>query len=735
MARALPVGQFISEVHTMNYLRFWMEDWILTHKRPGQVHVDESDALIGAAVRVFAEAKCIYFLLLIIGCYSIYYHINYSCNVFFPATVAYLDDCYRWLRGGKQNVSCFIRIDVAHFVAKIHRNKLLKVLNPIKRNLIKGIFGYLIKCSSIVIFEATIRRLFYLLNCEFTDSSAQKCRGELEKLIATHECTDEVITQDETVDSTDDETDAKAHKETVAYKWIANIYNDCAKEHSTPKKKHAIENIFFNHPHEDDALCKFLFFTLCRFPLWSNIMCESFGCPIETASSACVESHFRIEKSLLHKYARVDKFVENRILHLRGQFKLAIGEHIARKRHSKRPKSVMSEIICDTHIDYRPISSMSCFESGNTYDGKDESIHDLESPNVSLPIDDNVDSVNVSSILLDHSYSHVESNKSQSDESDSKKTEINPSENWKNINAKEPRRRRAINSILDPHDARRVTTTIPILPNGARTRGVHTYNTCGWDSLYFIYASSIADDHDGFYTDMLSNKSVPNEFLRFVNDTLRNTKKRVSSTTLMERNVILKRLYTPEDFPDNVTQMSNMLDIDCEVGIGRIFARIISMGNNDLASVKTTRTCCTTTKSYQNLIAVNMNTIQLSDLASSIYQPFIDSPKVCKKCKKRQKVEHAVNRLIALEVEPIEAIEDHEIPKKMIPIPNITPMLEICGLQYNLYGVIAYILEKKHFLAYIVRKDNIQVLDDLRQKNKYSGEGIYPFMLFYMKND
>lgn len=145
----------------------------------------------------------------------------------------------------------------------------------------------------------------------------------------------------------------------------------------------------------------------------------------------------------------------------------------------------------------------------------------------------------------------------------------NPLENWKDINNKQVRLRRTQNSILEPHDVRRVRVSIPMLPNGGLSAGIKTYGTCGFDAIFTIYASAFTDEHDKYYERVLSEAPDKNDFLKFVTDTLNNTKRKIPASVVKARNELLATIYG-SGFAGvkSVTRMPKFIDIDCCTGIG-----------------------------------------------------------------------------------------------------------------------------------------------------------------------
>lgn len=217
--------------------------------------------------------------------------------------------------------------------------------------MIRGVLGYFIQCSSFDEFKGILKYLFHLLSAPFIDKDVSECKEKLLSLVATHKLETEASSQSEDNDLAPmDENEVKTYRDSVAYKWIANMYSNRAEKNKKQKSKNLEENLYYTEKGID-----FLLYTLCRFPLWSNIMNEYFKSENFVATSAQVEAHFRTDKHCLDKFSRVDKYVANRIDHLRGTFKLAIGEYMTDKRKkrscipkriSKRRKMLQSFLDC-----------------------------------------------------------------------------------------------------------------------------------------------------------------------------------------------------------------------------------------------------------------------------------------------------------------------------------------------------------------------------------------------------
>lgn len=54
---SVPVGQMLSQIHTLNFIKEWLEDLFQKLKSPDEVILDQSSALIGAVVMVFSKCE------------------------------------------------------------------------------------------------------------------------------------------------------------------------------------------------------------------------------------------------------------------------------------------------------------------------------------------------------------------------------------------------------------------------------------------------------------------------------------------------------------------------------------------------------------------------------------------------------------------------------------------------------------------------------------------------------
>lgn len=310
-------------MHDMEWLTHWLNTWkheiqqkLKTKKNIVDVCVvDESAALIGACVAAFTQDK---------------------------TTPQYTERCMNVLLYKKGDLpKCFVRIDSSHFVKSVHKN-LRKGFSKTLR-LLRGVMGYLIKCSNVKDFEQIMGNVFTLIRNEFVSPDVNKAKEKLEQLVSTHKLSGGELNDDMNDDLNHDNfleknepeerIDLSSYKDTCNYRWVMRIYNSV--KLSTEKKT---ENVYHS-----PALEKYLIHSFVRCPLWSNIMTNEFESSNHQATSAAVENEFKTIKKLLGTTKRrVDLAVKNHLEYLSGQMKLGTARQTF--RNSQRPRSNSLEI-------------------------------------------------------------------------------------------------------------------------------------------------------------------------------------------------------------------------------------------------------------------------------------------------------------------------------------------------------------------------------------------------------
>lgn len=55
--KSIPVAQMLSQNHTASFIYFWLNNWLKTNKKPHEIIIDDSKALLSACVQAFTQFK------------------------------------------------------------------------------------------------------------------------------------------------------------------------------------------------------------------------------------------------------------------------------------------------------------------------------------------------------------------------------------------------------------------------------------------------------------------------------------------------------------------------------------------------------------------------------------------------------------------------------------------------------------------------------------------------------
>lgn len=323
-----PVTQMISESHTTLWILLWLMQWTQSGAPPPrEVTCDQSVALLTAVVRAFT------------GCVSI---------------DKYADEIWE----DKILPSCYIRIDVAHFIKKYA--KFLKIVRPKIKTFYLASISKLIITRSIEEAENILFSIFIIaLNDtegKSLDGRDTSCEIHKEKLkyFLTNEIfdiTDNVeITDTEDTDHEFENNDTMIQKIDTQFtnrwkKWAKDIYTRASSNLNDGDRQNA---------HYLPQLATKLLEDMTWFPLWSAVYRDKFGYGRVPASSAAVEAEFSIIKSQLLKNIklpmRADLFVFRHIEFLKGRLNL-VGATVTSSNVKPKTIDISSEIVENTICD------------------------------------------------------------------------------------------------------------------------------------------------------------------------------------------------------------------------------------------------------------------------------------------------------------------------------------------------------------------------------------------------
>lgn len=182
----VPIAQMVSQRHTMSLLKYWMNIWCPSNKKPLEIMLDQSAALFGACVQAFTHVS---------------------------STIEYITACVNCLLTGTQPPSTFIRLDRFYFVRTIHNLKQFKNLDPLKVKLFKSVFGVLILCHDINATRRIIIDLFTVMRNRFVNEICKRSLLNLQNICNNHE----VNLQANDADQTDDASFADDRESIVTW--------------------------------------------------------------------------------------------------------------------------------------------------------------------------------------------------------------------------------------------------------------------------------------------------------------------------------------------------------------------------------------------------------------------------------------------------------------------------------------------------------------------------------------
>lgn len=196
----VPVGEMLSQDHTMRFISFWLSTWVFNNNVPDEIVLDQSAALFGACVQIFTNLR---------------------------NTNSYVSACMDSLLNDTPVPAVYLRIDRYHFICTIHRLKQFKKMDPLKVSLFKGIFGALILCDDLAVVKKTIIDLFTILRNRYITETCEYSLIDLKNLCERHEIiVDEKEPESDDYEDFDDErgesifdpNEIQSYKETSSYR-------------------------------------------------------------------------------------------------------------------------------------------------------------------------------------------------------------------------------------------------------------------------------------------------------------------------------------------------------------------------------------------------------------------------------------------------------------------------------------------------------------------------------------
>lgn len=225
----------------------------------------------------------------------------------------YIDTCFEKLNGKDvQLPKCYIRLDVAHFVKNLHKNKIIKKMAAASKQFYLSCIGFIMQCEDYSKIFTIFSHMVKLAN---GFSGSQSHLDTLTELIRSHR-TSILHENNDDEDVEDGEGDESGiPKQSTWFDAILNQFHD----------EDQCEKI---EPYFNPLLNKFFGECFNRLPLRSAAMKPFFKSPHLLATSNDTESRFNLIKGPVFAKqklpVRPDSFVKNMIPYLSSLAKLEL---------------------------------------------------------------------------------------------------------------------------------------------------------------------------------------------------------------------------------------------------------------------------------------------------------------------------------------------------------------------------------------------------------------------------
>lgn len=296
-----PITQMLSESHTTRAIWMWLMQWIQSGAPyPREVTCDASTALLNAIIQAFTNYNNID---------------DYADNI--------------WEDG--EIPSCYVRIDIAHFIKKYAN--FLKITRPRVKTFYLASISQLVLARNV---EAAENILFSILTIAVNETEGNNpdgtptcCEYHKQKLkcLLTSETLNNAENyatdmQDDMQDEFENEEENINHNTNAANRWQKWATNISKRVHKNLNNNGDRENAHYL-PQLEIKLLK----DMKWFPLWSAVYRDKFGYGRVPASSAAVEAEFSIIKTQLLSNIklpmRADLFILKHVEYLKGRLNLA----------------------------------------------------------------------------------------------------------------------------------------------------------------------------------------------------------------------------------------------------------------------------------------------------------------------------------------------------------------------------------------------------------------------------
>jgi len=617
----------------------------------------------------------------------------------------YMKKCYNILHGYDSLPSCFIRLDVSHFICMISRWNCLKHKdNLLVRKFYLRSISQAYKMTSLEELSTLFEAIIVVALSEYVgvnengkelpSESRLRYLNTLIKSTIIPELSSEI---DENLFSHDTDSSEEADKKDISdwFQWSANIY-DNAKQLAINCTEGTVINACFNPDFANIMKTRLMPYVV----LWSGVMRSHFNIGEEIATSSSVEVAFADLKNRAFKGQlpmRADKFVHQHLDYLDGRIKLTSCEKDSlikpceqsceQQNHTVHNHSSASSVEIQANDTLNVCSSPGTINSHIS----DVNITDFQNENNIMinTIVDNEDEIN-----------------------------CNVRENWRGLIRESPEtqcstKKRRKPSYLDKcpewdyiKSAR--DQNIPLIRNGSISKSVtmdkkiiSINQTCAFDAILHLVASAIATIKR--YEENI--KFSENRIISLALSILHTGK--IIQSHYNERAKILLNLSLFSDAVTMYTRAISKLDANCNV------AHLITYLFTDIPSCRKTIECSCTSSRTRQTVELNLNVDDVLMVTTK-----------CRQCLTtvNENVEYGPHLFIDTSIFTDDSYKKRD---KTIAhsLDTITTQIKLKSKLYLLIGVVHYLNfgdgsgSSGHYVAYARCGSHWYAYDDLKKKD------------------
>lgn len=283
--------------------------------------------------------------------------------------------------------------------------------------------------------------------------------------------------------------------------------------------------------------------------------------------------------------------------------------------------------------------------------------------------------------------------------------------------------RRAVASMLNPIVDE--SAGLMLLKNGGLTSGkrpIQTINTCGYDSLYTIFAALYADLEE---VKKQVDELIPDvPFCEMVSSMFTDEKKTAKfSSLLRKRSSMLHALY---EGTEHVSYFENgLISIDCETNVNYLMQKLLPADLYSYSRHSQCDRCNDTINSNRCFIDINMDLLEqqtIKKLNNCLLDTLCNENKKCN-CGGTKIFDMSFGHVIAIDI----SLKDR-IPE--MTLDEIPQCLNILGVIFNIFACVQYIGNDEigtqgHYVSHIYRRNSRwHLYDDLKAHISYSSTNV-----------